>query len=473
MNSRITFDFRLERRFEGLELGRSRKRSTVGAPPCCAPTGFEEARAVLVENCSLFAIMLATLVFLAGCAKQAPPPEPPAVRSVSAVPVVKKTLFRVDQLPGEIQAYQDVAIFPKVPGFIESISVDRGSVVKKDQVMVTMYAPEYVARRDESRAKVDAATAKLREGESLLETTKAQLLEARAKWLGDDSTYTRLKAASMVPGVVASNDVIVLGQVVQAELESVKAWEKRVKASEHQVVSLRESLAATRKAAADTEDFAEYLKIKAPFDGYITKRNMHVGSFVGPLGSGAYREIVRILQLDLVRIVTPVPERDTHGVLAGAQVPFTVSTFPGEQFTGTVARLGNYLEQKTRTMPVELNYWNTDNRILPGMFCEVLWPTRRHTPTLFVPLSSVVTTTLMDFVCLIRRDEIAWVKVKRGQTMDSLIEVFGDIREGDLVALQGSDELRPGMEVKPVLVDHEEAEQKGKKERETYYRSPH
>jgi len=417
--------------------------------------------------------LIAALACLSGCAKHEPPPEVSEVRTLEAVPVAKKILSRVDQLPGEIRAYQDVAIYPKVPGFIEWIGVDRGSIVAKDQILVTMYAPEYVARRDESLARVDAANAKLREGESLLETTRAQLLEARAKWLGDDSTYTRLKAASLVPGVVASNDVIVLGQVVQSDLESVKAWEKRVAATEHQVTALGENLAAQRKAAADTEDFAQYLKIKAPFDGYITERNMHVGSFVGPLGNGAYPEIVRIQQLNLLRVVTPVPERDTHGVLAGAQVPFTVSTFPGEQFMGTVARLGNYLEQKTRTMPVELNYWNTDNRILPGMFCEVLWPTRRHTPTLFVPLSSVVTTTLMDFVCLVRQGEIAWVQVKKGQTMDNLIEIFGDIKEGDVVALEGSDELRPGMPVKTILVGREEAARRGKKVRETYYRAPH
>src|SRR4030095_3834733 len=158
-----------------------------------------------------FVILIAALACVTGCAKREQAPEVAEARNLAAVPVVKKVLSRVDQLPGEIQAYQDVAIFPKVPGFIEWIGVDRGSIVKKNQILVTMYAPEYVARRDEAAARVDAAKAKLREGESLLETTKAQLLEARAKWLGDDSTYTRLKAASLVPGVVASNDVIVLG----------------------------------------------------------------------------------------------------------------------------------------------------------------------------------------------------------------------------------------------------------------------
>jgi len=68
----------------------------------------------------------------------------PEVLSIPATKIVKKTLFREDQFPGEIRAYQDVAIYPKVPGFIKWIGVDRGSIVKQGQSMVTMYAPEYI-----------------------------------------------------------------------------------------------------------------------------------------------------------------------------------------------------------------------------------------------------------------------------------------------------------------------------------------
>lgn len=380
------------------------------------------------------------------------------VEEIHAVQVVSKTLFREDQLPGEIHAYQDVAIYPKVPGFVKWIGVDRGSVVKKGQLMVTMFAPEYIARRDEASAKVSSAKASLSEGESKLESAKSQLLEAKAKWLGDDSTYVRLKSASLVPGVVASNDVIVLGQTVAVDKERVDTWQHNVAATQNEVASLKENLAASQKSLADFSDFASYLQVTAPFDGYITERNMHVGSFVGPLGSGAYPPIVRIQQLNLLRIVAPVPERDTAGVLPGAPVDFSVSTFPDRRFTGTVARLGNYLEQKTRTMPVELNYPNPDNHILPGMFCKVYWPTRRPQPSLFVPVTAVVETTLHTFMCRIKNGEVEQIKVIKGQTMDNLVEVFGDLKEGDVVAAYASEELETGTKVKPLLVSHGEVE---------------
>jgi hypothetical protein len=133
-------------------------------------------------------------------------------------------------------------------------------------------------------------------------------------------------------------------------------------------------------------------------------------------------------------------------------VEFTVSTHPGEKFKGTVARIGNALEQKTRTMPVELNYLNDKWRILPGMFCQVYWPTRRREPSLFLPPSAVETTsTLSTFVCRVNGDETEWVLVARGEMMDGLTEVFGNLQEGDLVALRCTDALKPHTRVKAIV----------------------
>lgn len=382
------------------------------------------------------------------------------VRELPVVSVQLKTLDRVDQIPGEIEAYQDVAIYPKVPGFIKWIGVDRGSVVKKGQLMVGLIAPELHAQTNEAYSKTQAVSGQLHEAESRLASAKAQVLEVTAKLEGDNDTYTRTREASLVPGVVSANEVIVLEKIVAADREKLRAWQENVRAAQNAVTALKNSVVSQGQATKNYADIADYLTIAAPFDGYITERNMHVGSFVGPLGKGAYPPIVRIQQLNLLRIIAPVPEIDTSGVIPGAKVQFTVSTHPGEKFTGTVARLGNYLDQKTRTMPVELNYWNHDNRVLPGMFCEVYWPTKRQHPTMFVPLTAVETnSTIETFVCRINRDnKIEWVKVKRGQMMGNMVEIFGDINQGDKVALHGSDELKQGTEVKPIDVDRRTAE---------------
>jgi RND family efflux transporter MFP subunit len=225
---------------------------------------------------------------------------------------------------------------------------------------------------------------------------------------------------------------------------------QRVNAKAKEVAMKKEEVDAMTRSFENYADIASYLDIPAPFDGYVTERKMHVGSFVGPDGTGAYPPICRLKQLDLLRIVAPVPEVDAAGVVVGSQVQFSVSSFPDKRFSGTVARISNDLDKETRTMPVELNFLNPDFKILPGMFCKVYWPTRRHEASLFVPISAVVTTPLNTFVCKIKNDVVEWVTVRKGQIMDGMVEVFGNLQEGDLVAQEGSEELDNQSRVNPV-----------------------
>jgi len=377
--------------------------------------------------------------------------EKTTVVSVPVTKVVSKTLFREDQLPGEINAYQDVLIYPKVPGFIKWLGVDRGSIVKQGQPMVKMYAPEYLARRTEAQAKVAAIKAALSAEESRLSDLQAELKKHQATLLADQSTYQRVYTASLVPGVIADNDVVQWAQTVEADRQDVNTFIKRVNAKAHEVAMKKEEVDALKKSFENFADFASYLEIPAPFDGYVTERKMHVGSFVGPDGTGAYPPICRLKQLDLLRIIAPVPEVDAAGVVLGSEVQFSVSSFPNKRFTGTVARISNDLDKDTRTMPVELNFLNPDFKILPGMFCKVYWPTRRRESSLFVPISAVVSTPLNTFVCRVKDDVVEWVTVRKGQLMEGMVEVFGDLREGDLVAKEGSEELDNQSKVAPKL----------------------
>lgn len=370
--------------------------------------------------------------------------------SVPVVPVKKRVLFRQDQLPGEISAYQDVLIYPKVPGFVQEILVDIGSVVRKGQLMVRMYAPEYLARRQEAIADLAEARADLAAEESKLKDLEAELKKRKATLLADQSTYQRVYTASLVPGVIADNDVVQWSQTVEADKQAVDAYIERVNAKYREVAAQKEVVDARLKAFEAFADFASYLEIVAPFDGYVTERKLHVGSFVGPDGTGAYPPICRLKQLDLLRIIAPVPEELAAGVEMGADVDFTVSAFPGKSFVGSVARIANDLDRETRTMPVELNFLNPDYKLFPGMFCKIYWPSRRRSESLFVPITAVVSTPLDTFVCKVENDRIDWVSVKKGEIMEKAVEIFGDIKEGDMVALHGSEELQNQSRVKPV-----------------------
>ena len=97
-----------------------------------------------------------------------------------------------------------------------------------------------------------------------------------------------------------------------------------------------------------------------------------------------------------------------------------------------------------------MNFLNPDYEILPGMFCKIFWPTRRKESTMFVPISSVVSTPLNTFVCKLEEDRINWVTVRKGAIMDDMVEVFGELKPGDYVAKQGSEELENQSKVNPV-----------------------
>jgi membrane fusion protein, multidrug efflux system len=344
-----------------------------------------------------------------------------APATVEVVKVASKKLSLTTRLPGELQAYEVVAVFPKVTAYVDSISVDRGSHVRTGQLMARLVAPEVAAQRAEAQSRLQAA--------------EAQRAESEAKLASDESTYERLRTASATPGVVAGNDLEIAQRAVDAD-------RARVEAS-------RESAEAAKSALKSITEIEEYLQVRAPFDGVVTERNVHPGSLVGPApgGSGVAVPMVRVEKTARLRLVVPVPEKYAEGIDVGTKVAFSVPAYPGQTFAGTIARVAHSVDVKTRTMPVELDVNNAAGRLSSGMFPEVLWPVRRSEPTLFVPTSAVARTTEATFVIRIRNGNAEWVNVETGELDGKLVEVFGNLYEGDEVAVRGTDELRPGSRV--------------------------
>ncbi len=345
----------------------------------------------------------------------------PTAPTVEVTKVVSKKLAITTRLPGELQAYEAVAVFPKVTAYVDSISVDRGSRVKAGQLMARLVAPEVAAQRAEAQSKLQAA--------------EAQHAEAEAKLASEQSTYERLKSASATPGVVAGNDLEIAQKAADADRARLE--------------SLRESAKAAKSALESLTEIERYLQVRARFDGVVTERNVHPGSLVGPAtsGSSAAMPMVRVEETARLRLVVPVPEKYATGINVGSRVEFSVPAFPSQTFAGTIARVAHSVDVKTRTMPVELDVNNADGRLSSGMFPEVLWPVRRIEQTLFVPTSAVARTTEATFVVRIRNGNSEWANVSTGEVDGKLIEVFGDVHEGDEVAVRGTDELRPGTRV--------------------------
>ncbi len=378
------------------------------------------------------AAILAFCFVAAGCnsgngrVSAATNPATSIIATIDTTRVVSQELNITVSLPGELQPYEEVAIYPKVTGFVQWMGVDRGSRVKQGQLLARLVAPEIVAQKAEAQAKLQSAV--------------SSRIASEAKLASDEGTYDRLKVAATTPGVISEEELEVAEKMADADRARVKA--------------LHDNAEAARATLHSVEEIEGYLQVTAPFDGIITKRYVHPGALVGPSGGpGAQMPMLSVEQASRLRLVVAVPELYVAGVKEGTKVNFTVPAFPGRMFTGTVARIADSLDQKTRTMPVELDVWNPDGTLDAGMFPEVSWPVRRPHATLFVPQSAVARTMEANFVVRVRGGKTEWVDVKQGANSGNLTEVFGDLHEGDEVALNGSEELRPDTTVTPHLVN--------------------
>jgi RND family efflux transporter MFP subunit len=370
------------------------------------------------------AAAIAVLVAASACSRQASPASaqaPPAGPSiVETVRVVEQPVAVTLEMPGELDPYETVAIVPRVTGFVKAIRVDRGSHVRSGDVLAELEAPELAAQRAEAQSKLQGAV--------------AQLAVSHAKADADASTADKLKAASATPGVVAGNDLVLA--------------QKAVEVDQSQVAAAQQNVEAAKQALQSVTDMEAYLKITAPFDGVITERNVHPGALVGPSSGAASTPMLRLVRNDRLRLVVPVPQAYVGSLQEGAAVQFTVPEYPAQTFTGTIARIAHTVDTKTRTMAVELEVVNADLRLASGTFCQVRWPVRRSTPSLFVPSRSVASTTDRTFVVRVRGGRAEWVDVQTGLTSGALIEVFGQLAAGDQVLARGTDEIRPGAEVR-------------------------
>ena len=329
------------------------------------------------------------------------------------VPVVSKPISRTVDLPGEFLPFLSVSLHAKVPGYVERILVDRGSRVDGGQLLAELSAPEMAAQ--------------IAEGESKVQAIESDGLQAEAQLAAVQSTYDRLKKAAETPGAIAGIELIQMGKQVEAAQALVHSREQAKRAAE---------------AAVKTEkEMQAYLRITAPFDGVVTERLVHPGALVGP---GADSVLVTIQQISQLRLVVAVPEEYVGGIMEGAKLAFQVPAYPERTYSGTLARVSHALDKGTRTMAVELDVSNRDGTLAPGMYPSVKWPIRRSRPALFVPKTSVVTTTERTFVVRNQNGKAEWVDVRKGAAEGDLIEVLGDLKAGDMVVRVATDEIREG-----------------------------
>ncbi|WP_338875312.1 efflux RND transporter periplasmic adaptor subunit [Spirosoma sp. SC4-14] len=313
-------------------------------------------------------------------------------------------------LPGELESYYETDIYPRVSSYVKALYVDIGDQVRKGQVLAELEAPELTANLTEAYSKVKAA-------EAVFGASKG--------------TFLRVLRTSRT-----------LGAISPVDLET-----SRTKA-------ISDSLAVVAANAhySSVQQLVSYLKITAPFTGVITDRRLSPGAFVGPGGQNNV-PMLKIKQLDRLRLRIAVPEAYLGDIRQGNPVQFSVRSFPHQTFTGHINRISNSVRPETRSELIEIDFQNKGGKLKPGMFASVRLPVNASGEgSIYVPKTAIISTMDGAFVLKVVDGKAVRTVVEKGDASVGQTQIFGDLKPGDIILKTASEDLADRAEIKTQLV---------------------
>lgn len=304
------------------------------------------------------------------------------------------------KLPGELVADKEVQIYAKVPSYVKTLKVDIGSEVKEGQVLMTLEAPEI-------NSQLASAHSKLKAREAIYIATKA--------------TYDRVLRANETEGAVSRDAV---DQIV-AKKEADEA-----------------QLAAALSAYNEVRAIENYLIVRAPFSGVVTERNTDIGAYVGPAGKGSHLPLLVVQNARDLRLVLSISEAHTPYVHMYDSVTFVAKSIPQTVFTGTVIRKSGSLDTKLRAEHVEVDIKNKEKVLLPRMIVDATISLKGKDSTFFIPKSALVDSNVGVYVMQVIDGKTKKTTVRKGRNNGMMIEVFGELNEGDILLKMVNEETK-------------------------------
>lgn len=270
-----------------------------------------------------------------------------------------------------------------------------------------------------------------------------------------------VKGSAVQPGqpIARIDDALLRPQVERARAEAVLAqqqWERRKRLFEEDrvgsEVAYEEAQLLAAQAASQLAVFEERLArtvVRAPFAGLVEDRFVEVGTMVAP-GS----PVVRILQLNPVKVNAGVPERYATDVRPGASVRVTFDVLADQTFDGRVGFVGAAVNPRNRTFPVEVTIPNPGGAIKPEMIANVALVRRTTSEALVVPQEAVVRLSGGHAVYVVRREGDAEFAEARAVTLGSsqrnLVAITSGLEPGDRIIVVGQQQVANGDRVRIV-----------------------
>lgn len=305
--------------------------------------------------------------------------------SVYVAKAESQILTRQSRSVGTLTASSTVTISPEIPGRLVNVSDAQGGQVSKGDLLAQLDTSIYEAQVAEADAK-------------------------RKLWKANAERATSLMAKGAGTPKAVDEAASELG-VAEAALNLAQA-----------------NLAKTR--------------ITAPFSGALGLRRVSVGEYLS-----AGQAIFTLSRIDPLYVDFAVPQTELAALKRDTPVTISTDAFPGEAFTGRILAIDPQLDAAARAVSVRAEIANTENRLKPGLFIEVVIDAGHIADAVVVPEQALVARGDRVFVYTVEDNKAVMKPVKTGIRQAGLVQIVEGLAVGDTVITDGQIKLRPGAEV--------------------------
>ena len=308
-------------------------------------------------------------------------------------------------LPGTMQAYVESPIYARTNGYLKKWYRDIGSRVRQGELLADIDTPEVDQQLSQARADLNTAKA------------NAHLSEITA------TRFTELIKTDGVSKQEVDN--------ADGDLEAKRAI---VQSSEANVRRL--------------EELESFRHIYAPFSGFITRRNVDVGTLINAGNGGSSQQLFFLAQTDPIRVYVSMPETYAPSIHAGLGAFLELTQYPGQRFEGRVVRTAEAIDAATRTLLTEVDVPNHNGALLPGGYAQVHVQVKITGARLEVPVNALLFRSEGLRAVVVDANHKTHLKpLTIGRDYGITLEVLQGLDANDWIVLNPADSLDEGQEV--------------------------
>ncbi|ELQ6036929.1 HlyD family secretion protein [Cronobacter sakazakii] len=259
-----------------------------------------------------------------------------------------------------------VTVAPKVAGYVTELRVKDNQRVKKGDLLVVIDPRDATAQRDQAQAQLSLAESQLHQAQAQLalakvqypaqrDQAKAQVLRAQAELANARAEYQRQRGvdprATSKQNIDAANAQLRSAEAglanAQAQLEVAEQVQLQIRQQETNVEARQSQVEQARAQLQTAELNLSYTEVRAPFDGYVTKRNVQNGTLV-QAGSALFS----IVSPD-IWVVANFKESQLERMRPGNKVEISVDAFPDLELEGHVESIQQGSGSRFSAFPAE------------------------------------------------------------------------------------------------------------------------